>query len=165
MKRTFLALGGLLLVSVLATTMQASTSVPKRPHSLTDYKQPAGQHGESTNPHLEYLHNQYRRLATAGCHPSRAAVLAKTLGDSGANSANRPEVRKQLAGLVKHLSPVERKELQRFWLIEANYQKYQQQRAKKLPAMGGTDRPRDPWLDKLAHQHDERQQATSKSDR
>ncbi len=164
MKRTFLVLESLLLVSVLATTTQARTSVPKRPHAPADNKQSVRQYSSSTNPRLEYLHDQCQRLSTAGCHPSRATVLAKTQADAGSHSANRPTDRNQLAMLVKHLSPIERKELQHFRRIEANYQKYQQQRARKLPIAGGADRPRDPWLDQLARQQEERDHANDKRD-
>jgi hypothetical protein len=54
--------------------------------------------------------------------------------------------------------------LKRIRLIEVNYQKYQQQRVKNLPAAGGTDRPRDPWLDILAKQQAEHDRKTGKSD-
>jgi hypothetical protein len=164
MKRTWMTAVSLLLVSVLGTTTQARNSDPQRPRSPTNHKPPAGPYGSATNPRLEYLHNQCQRLAAASCHPSRAAVLAKTLAGAGTNSAYRPETQRQLAVLIKHLPAAERNELKRIRLIETNYQKYQQQRAKKLPATGGTDRPRDPWLDILAKQQAERNRKTVRSD-
>ena len=164
MKPTWLTVVSFLLVSVPGTTTQARNSDPQQPRSPANHKPPAGQYGSATNLRLEYLHSQCHRLAMANCHPSRTAALAKTLADTSTNSAHRSEAQRQLAVLAKHLPAAERNELKRARLIEANYLKYQQQRAKKLPAAGGTDRPRDPWLDSLAKQQADRDHKTGKRD-
>jgi hypothetical protein len=89
MKPTWMTVVILLLASVLGTTTLARTSDPQRPRSPANHKSPAGQYGSATNSRLEYLHNQCQRLATAGCNPSRAAVLAKTLAGAGTKAAGR----------------------------------------------------------------------------
>lgn len=156
-----LAIGSFLVVSVVATTAEARTNSSRRT-TAAESRQAIQRCGSLANARLEYLHTHPYAAESASCHPSRAAILTKNLAGGGSTSANRPADKRQLAVLVKHLSPVERRELARFWLVEANYQKYQQQRARKPPAMGGVDRPRDPWLDKLAREQEEREQKAGK---
>jgi hypothetical protein len=113
-----------LLVSVnapigLAQTPATSAYEPKRTYRI------------EINPRLESLHTQYRHVAEASCHVSRAALFNQALKQAGPDGFKRPDSRANLTALLRQMPRAERKEAARLRLIEANYRKYQERSALK----------------------------------
>ena len=111
-----------LLVSVNAPIGRAQTGA-------TSANQPYRSYRIAINPHLESLHGNYRHVAEASCHVSRAALFNQALKEAGPGGFKRPETRAGLNALLRQMPRADRKEAARLRLVEANYRKYQERLA------------------------------------
>ncbi len=155
MQRTVTVVAFLLLVIAVPTAARAQLTVTVQPRAESE-------HSSRYTRSREEMNRQFQLHHEGNCHPSRGAVLADIVRKAGRNGVKSREVRAQLAVIRKTLTVEERREAQKIRLIALNQEKRQQKLAKQRATAGGTDRPRDPFLDQVAQERGTRKRTVGR---
>ena len=155
MQRTVTIVANLLLVIAVPTAARAQLKVTVQPRAESE-------HSSRYTRSREGLNRQFQHHHEGNCHPSRGAVLAEIVRRAEPNGVKSREVRAQLAVIRKTLTVEERREAQKIRLIALNQEKRQEKLVKERATAGGSDRPRDPFLDQLAQERAARTRTTGR---
>src|SRR5690606_34338735 len=87
------------------------------------------QHVDERSP--AYPHGKYTRAMETNCHPSRGAMLRRTIEETGTDPVREREVRARITAIRSRMTAAEKKETAKLFRIQANRRKYLAQQAKK----------------------------------
>ncbi len=126
----------MVIAASLSTVALGQNVSSHRPYTTTL------QHVEEA-PRPVYLHGSYTRALEANCHPSRAALLVRTVQTSADDSFQQRANRVKVRAIRAQMSKAERREAAKLFHIQANYRKYQERQARAEQRIAARSRSRE----------------------